>query len=123
MICAFLYSYHINCGMYTGKCLSPERSGIIGKSRDYNDYCCLCQMSHRHRSAKNRTFYVLMICSHCCVAAREATIAAIVARIGNVSNLTSDSVGKNGFIACSVNTQLRRFIASASSHPVHVKGP
>ena len=28
--------------MYTGKCLSPERSGIIGKSRDYNDYCCLC---------------------------------------------------------------------------------
>ena len=27
--------------MYTGKCLSPERSGIIGKSRDYNDYCCL----------------------------------------------------------------------------------
>ena len=35
------YSYHINCGIYTGKCLSPERSGIIGKSRDYNDYCCL----------------------------------------------------------------------------------
>ena len=28
--------------MYRGKCLSPERSGIIGKSRDYNDYCCLC---------------------------------------------------------------------------------
>ena len=28
--------------MYTGRCLSPERSGIIGKSRDYNDYCCLC---------------------------------------------------------------------------------
>ena len=27
--------------MYTGKYLSPERSGIIGKSRDYNDYCCL----------------------------------------------------------------------------------
>ena len=27
--------------MYSGKCLSPERSGIIGKSRDYNDYCCL----------------------------------------------------------------------------------
>ena len=27
--------------MYTGKCLSPECSGIIGKSRDYNDYCCL----------------------------------------------------------------------------------
>ena len=27
--------------MYTGKYLSPERSGItcIGKSRDYNDYC------------------------------------------------------------------------------------
>ena len=28
--------------MYTGKYLSLERSGIIGKSRDYNDYCCLC---------------------------------------------------------------------------------
>ena len=28
--------------MYTGKCVSPERSGIIDKSRDYNDYCCLC---------------------------------------------------------------------------------
>ena len=27
--------------MYTGKYLSLERSGIIGKSRDYNDYCCL----------------------------------------------------------------------------------
>ena len=27
--------------MYTGKCLSPERSGIIGKSRDFYDYCCL----------------------------------------------------------------------------------
>ena len=29
--------------MYTGKYLSLERSGIIGKSRDYNDYCCLCK--------------------------------------------------------------------------------
>ena len=29
--------------MYTGKYLSLERSGIIGKSRDYNDYCCLCR--------------------------------------------------------------------------------
>ena len=28
--------------MYTGRYLSAERSGIIGKSRDYNDYCCLC---------------------------------------------------------------------------------
>ena len=28
--------------MYTGKYLSLERSGIIGKSRDYNDYCCIC---------------------------------------------------------------------------------
>ena len=28
--------------MYKGKWLSPERSDIIGKSRDYNDYCCLC---------------------------------------------------------------------------------
>ena len=28
--------------MYTGKYLSLERSGIIGKSRDYNDDCCLC---------------------------------------------------------------------------------
>ena len=28
--------------MYTGKYLFLERSGIIGKSRDYNDYCCLC---------------------------------------------------------------------------------
>ena len=44
---------------------------------------------------------------------------------------TPDNVGKNGFIACSVNTQSRRFIASrkmciaASSHRVHVyvKGP
>ena len=27
--------------MYTGKYLSLEQSGIIGKSRDYNDYCCL----------------------------------------------------------------------------------
>ena len=31
--------------MYTRKCLSPECSGIIGKSRDYNDYCCLCLSS------------------------------------------------------------------------------
>ena len=27
--------------MYTGRCLSPEHSDIIGKNRDYNDYCCL----------------------------------------------------------------------------------
>ena len=27
--------------MYTGKCLSPERSGIVSNSRDYNEYCCL----------------------------------------------------------------------------------
>ena len=32
--------------MYTGRCLSPERSGIIGKSRDYNAYCCLCKNYH-----------------------------------------------------------------------------
>ena len=31
--------------MYTGKCLSPERSWIIGKSLDYNDYCCLWHIS------------------------------------------------------------------------------
>ena len=40
-----------------------------------------------------------MICSHSSVAAREATIAAIIARIGHVSNLAtrthrSDSVEK-----------------------------
>ena len=29
--------------MYIGKYLSPERSDIIGKSRDYSDYCCLCE--------------------------------------------------------------------------------
>ena len=29
--------------MYTGKYLSLERSVIIGKSRDYNNYCCLCR--------------------------------------------------------------------------------
>ena len=33
--------------MYTGKYLSLERSGIIGKSRDYNDYCCLWRMNFR----------------------------------------------------------------------------
>ena len=33
--------FPINCGIYTGKCLSPERSGIIGKSRDSNDNCSL----------------------------------------------------------------------------------
>ena len=33
--------------MYTGKYLSLERSGIIGKSRDYNDYCCLCGICFR----------------------------------------------------------------------------
>ena len=39
-------------------------------------------------NGRNRT-YILMICSHCRVAAREATIAAIIARIGHVSNLTT----------------------------------
>ena len=34
--------------MYTGKCLSPERSGIIGNFRDYNDYCCLCSVPQRY---------------------------------------------------------------------------
>ena len=43
--------------------------------------------------------HFLMIYSHCRVAAREATIVAIIARIGHVSNLTkhtyrSDSLKK-----------------------------
>ena len=55
-------------------------------------------LSHRERfverrdnatNEKNRILYVLMICSHCRVAAREATIAAITARKGHVSNLTT----------------------------------
>ena len=40
-------------------------------------------------NGKNRTLYVLMIFSHCRIATREATIAAIIARIGHVSNLTT----------------------------------
>ena len=37
--------------MYTGKYLSLERSGIIGKSCDYNDYCCLClQLCQNYRT-------------------------------------------------------------------------
>ena len=51
--------------MYTGKCLSTERSGIIGKSRDYNDYSCLClgigYMPRRF--AFTRTFLSLPIVS------------------------------------------------------------
>ena len=39
--------------MYTDKCLSPERSGIIGKSRDYNDYYCLCLIRLLNRMANN----------------------------------------------------------------------
>ena len=37
--------------MYTGKCLSLERSGIIGKSRDYNDKFPYVNTQRRHRSA------------------------------------------------------------------------
>ena len=48
--------------MYTGKCLSPERSGIIGKSRDYNDYCCLWQLKEKDSLCKgcHRTFKQLL---------------------------------------------------------------
>ena len=42
-----------------------------------------------NKKKTNRTLYVLMICSHCRVAARESTIAAIIARIGHLSNLTT----------------------------------
>ena len=101
-------------------------------------------LSHRERcverccnatNGKIRTIYILMMYSHCRVAARKATMAAIIARIGYVSNLTDythkDLIvwKKTGFIACSVNNQSRRFIASrktciaASSHRVYVKGP
>ena len=38
--------------MYTGKYLSLERSGIIGKSRDYNDYCCLCKTLNKLKCLK-----------------------------------------------------------------------
>ena len=40
-ICVFLYIFLLNWGPNTGNCLSPERSEIIGKSRDYNDYSVL----------------------------------------------------------------------------------
>ena len=40
--------------MYTGKYLSPERSGIIGKSRDYNDYCCLCNEFYKFNNTGAR---------------------------------------------------------------------
>ena len=39
-----------DCRIYTGKCLSLEHSGIIGKSRDYNDYCCLWKFRQCHKS-------------------------------------------------------------------------
>ena len=42
--------------MYTGKYLSLERSGIIGKSRDYNDYCCLCR-------SRDRRHYLVQVLS------------------------------------------------------------
>ena len=41
-LCKLLYISLLNCGLYTGKCLSPGRSETIGKSRDYNDYFTLC---------------------------------------------------------------------------------
>ena len=71
-----------------------------------------------------------MICSHCRFAAHEATAAAVIARIRYYTH--TDLIvwkKKNGFIACSVNTQSRRCIASRktciapSSHRVYVKGP
>ena len=47
--------------MSTGKYLSLERSGIIGKSRDYNDYCCLwwciCTSCHAGRRRCGFWFY------------------------------------------------------------------
>ena len=43
-----LYISLLNCGLYTGKCLSPGSSETIGKSRDYNDYfALLTQLSPR----------------------------------------------------------------------------
>ena len=40
-ISVFLYIFLLNWGPDTGNCLSPERSEIVGKFRDYNDYSAL----------------------------------------------------------------------------------
>ena len=95
----------IKRSFHTDRTITRCVNAINGKSRIWRCACSVKEslkyikvLSHRERCVKRcsnatngkiRTLYILMILSHCHVSTREATIAAITARIGHASNLTT----------------------------------
>ena len=108
----------------------PVTFPINGTGNQPTTFLQIKVLSHREQcfdgvtmrlTEKNRTLHVLMICSHCRVAPREATIAAIIARIGHCFYLyythtdlivwekKKKKKKKNVFIACTCSMNINRF--------------
>ena len=102
--CRFITAYIVrrphSCYVYRPSRNSWKRFLYARPTPDARTLCepTLKVLSNRERcyerrdnatNGKYRTLFVLMICSHCRVATRKATIEAIIARIGYVSNLTT----------------------------------